>query len=129
MFISNNEYYNLLDCKEMNSELEKEIKRLELMLNTRERTCKVGAWCKNCGHWVTDKSKITSSFSEGIAGAKTTKTMVLEEQNLEEFNRLTAIEEEENQLSKYKQSLEIAKEDAQKAIENRCVYRNKDAVQ
>ena len=35
-------------------------------------------------------SKITSSFSEGIAGAKTTKTMVLEEQNLEEFNRLTS---------------------------------------
>ena len=34
-------------------------------------------------------SKITSSFSEGIAGAKTTKTMVLEDQNLEEFNTLT----------------------------------------
>ena len=34
-------------------------------------------------------SKITSSFSEGIAGAKTTKTMVLEDQNLDEFNQLT----------------------------------------
>ena len=40
-------------------------------------------------------SKITSSFSEGIAGAKTTKTMVLEEQNLEEFNRLTSEMREE----------------------------------
>ena len=62
MFISKNEYYRLLDCKKINSELEKEIKRLEYMLNTRERTCKVGAWCKNCGHWVTDKSKITSNY-------------------------------------------------------------------
>ncbi len=64
MFISKDEYYRLLDCKEINAELEKEIKRLELALNTRERTCKVGAWCKNCGHWVTDKSKITSNFIE-----------------------------------------------------------------
>ncbi len=34
-------------------------------------------------------SKITGSFSEGITGAKTTKTLVLEELNLTEFNRLT----------------------------------------
>ena len=62
MFISKDEYYRLLDCKDINIELEKEIKRLEYMLNTREKTCKVGAWCKNCGHWTTDESKITSSF-------------------------------------------------------------------
>lgn len=34
-------------------------------------------------------SKITGAFSEGIAGAKTTKTMVLENHNLKEFNALT----------------------------------------
>ncbi|MDL2220642.1 ABC transporter ATP-binding protein/permease [Eubacteriales bacterium OttesenSCG-928-N14] len=34
-------------------------------------------------------SRITSAFSEGIMGAKTTKTLVREEQNLEEFNHLT----------------------------------------
>lgn len=34
-------------------------------------------------------SKITSGFSEGIAGAKTTKTMVLEEYNFKEFDALT----------------------------------------
>lgn len=34
-------------------------------------------------------SKITGSFSEGITGAKTTKTLVLEDLNLKEFNRLT----------------------------------------
>lgn len=66
MFISKDEYYNLLDCKEINVELEKEIKRLEHMLNTRERTCKVGAWCKNCGHWVKDKSKIISNFGNDL---------------------------------------------------------------
>lgn len=61
MFISKSEYYNLLDCKEINKKLEEEIKRLEYALNTREKTCKVGAWCKNCGHWVEDESVITSS--------------------------------------------------------------------
>ncbi|MDI9520507.1 MAG: ABC transporter ATP-binding protein [Bacillota bacterium] len=34
-------------------------------------------------------SRITGSFNEGIMGAKTTKTLVLEEQNAEEFERLT----------------------------------------
>ncbi|ERJ11544.1 ABC transporter ATP-binding protein [Haloplasma contractile] len=34
-------------------------------------------------------SKITGSFNEGISGAKTTKTLVLEEKNLNEFDRLT----------------------------------------
>ena len=34
-------------------------------------------------------SKITGSFSEGITGAKTTKTLVLEDLNLTEFNHLT----------------------------------------
>lgn len=61
MFISKDEYYSLLDCRDMNKKLEEEIKRLEYMLNTREQTCKVGAWCKNCGHWVEDKSVITSN--------------------------------------------------------------------
>lgn len=65
MFISKSEYYNLLDCKKINKELEKEIKRLEYMLNTREKTCKVGAWCKNCGHWVEDKSITVSSRING----------------------------------------------------------------
>lgn len=32
MFVSKDEYYRLLDCKEINSELEKEIKRLEIHL-------------------------------------------------------------------------------------------------
>jgi len=35
-------------------------------------------------------SKITSSFNEGIMGAKTTKTLVREEENLKEFSVLTA---------------------------------------
>ena len=60
MFISREKYYRLLDYKDINTELEKEIKRLEIDLNTKERTCKVGSWCKNCAHWVTDKSEITS---------------------------------------------------------------------
>lgn len=34
-------------------------------------------------------SKITGAFSEGIAGAKTTKTLVREEENFKEFNILT----------------------------------------
>ena len=34
-------------------------------------------------------SKITGAFNEGIMGAKTTKTLVLEESNLEEFQGLT----------------------------------------
>ncbi len=34
-------------------------------------------------------SKITGAFSEGITGAKTTKTLVLEEVNYEEFSALT----------------------------------------
>lgn len=34
-------------------------------------------------------SKITSSFNEGITGAKTTKTLVLEENNFKEFNEHT----------------------------------------
>ena len=34
-------------------------------------------------------SKITNSFNEGINGAKTTKTLVLEQQNLNEFKTLT----------------------------------------
>ncbi len=35
-------------------------------------------------------SKITSGFSEGIMGAKTTKTLVLENDNLEDFKRHTS---------------------------------------
>jgi len=62
MFISKDEYYDLLDCKEINTKLEEEIKRLEYMLNTRDKSCKVGPWCKNCGHWVEDESVITSSI-------------------------------------------------------------------
>ncbi len=34
-------------------------------------------------------SRITNGFSEGISGAQTTKTLVLEEHNLEEFNKET----------------------------------------
>lgn len=34
-------------------------------------------------------SRITGSFNEGIMGAKTTKTLVLEEQNDEEFQKIT----------------------------------------
>ncbi|MEJ6951559.1 ABC transporter ATP-binding protein [Natronospora cellulosivora (SeqCode)] len=34
-------------------------------------------------------SKITGSFNEGITGAKTTKTLVREEENLDEFSSLT----------------------------------------
>lgn len=60
MFISRNKYIELSDCKKINIELEKEIKRLELALNTKERNCKVGPWCEKCAHWVTDKSVIIS---------------------------------------------------------------------
>ncbi len=35
-------------------------------------------------------SKITGAFNEGITGAKTTKTLVLEESNYQEFDRLTS---------------------------------------
>ena len=35
-------------------------------------------------------SRITSSFNEGITGAKTTKTLVLEESNFKEFDELTS---------------------------------------
>lgn len=35
-------------------------------------------------------SKITGAFNEGIMGAKTTKTLVREEKNIEEFGELTA---------------------------------------
>lgn len=34
-------------------------------------------------------SKITSAFNEGITGAKTSKTLVIEEQNAEEFKEIT----------------------------------------
>lgn len=34
-------------------------------------------------------SRITSAFNEGITGAKTTKTLVVEEENLKEFNKET----------------------------------------
>jgi hypothetical protein len=61
MFITKSEYYDLLDRKWINEELEKEIKRLEYQLNARERTCKIGPWCENCKHWVEDRSVITSS--------------------------------------------------------------------
>ena len=35
-------------------------------------------------------SKITGSFNEGITGAKTTKTLVLEDKNNREFERLAS---------------------------------------
>lgn len=35
-------------------------------------------------------SKITGAFNEGITGAKTTKTLVLEDENLREFKQLTS---------------------------------------
>lgn len=37
-----------------------------------------------------ENSKITGSFNEGITGAKTTKTLVLENQNYDDFDRLTS---------------------------------------
>ena len=61
MFIRKDEYYDLCDKAKINEELEKQIKRLEYLLNIRERTCKVGAWCEKCGHWVKDYSEIVSS--------------------------------------------------------------------
>ena len=61
MFIRKSEYYDLCDKAEINKDLEKQIKKLELLLNTRERTCKVGPWCEKCGHWVVESSRITSS--------------------------------------------------------------------
>lgn len=36
-----------------------------------------------------ENSKITGAYNEGITGAKTTKTLVLEEQNAQDFSRLT----------------------------------------
>ncbi|MFW5865115.1 MAG: ABC transporter ATP-binding protein, partial [Candidatus Izemoplasmataceae bacterium] len=40
-------------------------------------------------HIRKQNSKITGAFNEGITGAKTTKTLVLEEENFKEFDRLT----------------------------------------
>ncbi len=37
-----------------------------------------------------ENSKITGSFNEGIVGAKTTKTLVLEDENFSDFDRLTS---------------------------------------
>jgi len=37
-----------------------------------------------------ENSKITGAFNEGITGAKTTKTLVLEEQNFNDFDHLTS---------------------------------------
>jgi ATP-binding cassette subfamily B protein len=37
-----------------------------------------------------ENSKITGAFNEGITGAKTTKTLVLEDQNFDDFDRLTS---------------------------------------
>lgn len=61
MFISKYKYYELCDKAELNYKLEEEIKKLEYLLNTRERTCKVGPWCEKCGHWVEDHSRIISN--------------------------------------------------------------------
>lgn len=41
-------------------------------------------------HIRKQNSKITGAFNEGITGAKTTKTLVLEEENFKEFDRLTS---------------------------------------
>ena len=41
-------------------------------------------------HIRKQNSKITGAFNEGITGAKTTKTLVLEESNYQEFDRLTS---------------------------------------
>lgn len=37
-----------------------------------------------------ENSKITGAFNEGITGAKTTKTLVLEQENFRDFDRLTS---------------------------------------
>ncbi len=37
-----------------------------------------------------ENSKITGAYNEGITGAKTTKTLVLEEENYQDFDRLTS---------------------------------------
>ena len=66
MFIKKSTYHELLDCKSLNIELEKEIKKLEYMLNIKDTTCKVGPWCENCEHWVIDKSEIISSSAEDM---------------------------------------------------------------
>ena len=62
MFIRKDEYYDLCDKARINTELEKQIKHLEYLLNTRERTCKIGAWCEKCGHWVQERSEVVSSW-------------------------------------------------------------------
>lgn len=62
MFISKYKYYELCDKAELNSELEKQIKHLEHLLNTREKTCKIGPWCEKCGHWVQEYSETVSSW-------------------------------------------------------------------
>ncbi len=41
-------------------------------------------------HIRKQNSKITGAFNEGITGAKTTKTLVLEDSNYQEFDRLTS---------------------------------------
>ncbi len=41
-------------------------------------------------HIRKENSKITGSFNEGITGAKTTKALVLEDRNFQDFDRLTS---------------------------------------
>ena len=64
MFISRDEYIRLKDKEKLNDELEKEIKKLEYLLNTRERTCKIGPWCIKCSHWTKDYSEVISQASD-----------------------------------------------------------------
>ena len=62
MFIRKDKYYELCEKEKLNEELEKQIKKLEYLLNTRERTCKIGAWCERCAHWVQERSEVVSEW-------------------------------------------------------------------
>ena len=61
MFIRRDEYLRLKDCEDLNIELKKEVKRLEQVINTQVRNCKVGIWCEGCEHWTKDRSVTTSN--------------------------------------------------------------------
>lgn len=58
MWIKQEEYDNLLECKKMKTELEKEVQRLAELISAEVKDCRVGPWCKDCLHRGFDYSQI-----------------------------------------------------------------------
>lgn len=66
MWISKAKYESLKNAKELNVELEKEVKRLARVISNTTKDCKVGPWCKDCAHKGIDSAKV---FGRGRAGS------------------------------------------------------------